>query len=77
MNQEYSMNDQIFTPVIVDGAMFAVKMHDFGPYVKMNVFQDGKLIGSKKFPIATDMGEGVVTYAIRSLLKAKQDGQTH
>lgn len=70
------MNDQIFTPVTVDGTMFAVKMHDFGPYVKMNVFHEGKFIGSKKFPIATDMGEGVVIYAIRSLLKAKDD-ETH
>lgn len=71
------MNDQIFTPVVVDGTMFAIKWHDFGPYMKMNVFHEGKLIGSKQFPIATDRGEGVVTYAIRSLLKAKQDGQTH
>ena len=68
--------NNIFTPIEVDGTMFAVKMHDFGPYVKMNVFHEGKLIGSKKFPIATDMGEGVVTYAIRSLLKAKDD-QNH
>lgn len=70
------MNDQIFTPVTVDGMEFAVKWHDFGSYLKMNVFQNDKLLGSKKFPIATDTGEGVVVYAIRSLLKAK-DGEVN
>jgi hypothetical protein len=68
--------NNIFTPVIVDGMEFAVKWHDFGSYLKMNVFQNDKLIGSKQFPIATDTGDGVVTYAIRSLLKAK-DGKAN
>ena len=67
----------IFTPVSVDGMEFEIKQLDFGSYIKMNVFQNSRLLGSKKFPIATDRGEGVVTYAIRSLLKDKTNEQTH
>ena len=75
MNQERCQMNNIFTNVSVDGMEFEIKWLDFGSYVKMNVFKNSKLLGSKKFPIKTDRGDGVVKYTIRSLLKDKNDGQ--
>lgn len=60
-------------PVDLDGTQFAVTWQDFGSYMRLNVFHNEKLLGSKNFPIATDQGEGVVRYAIRSILKGNQN----
>jgi len=66
--------NNIFINVFVNGMNFEIKWHDFGTYMKLDVFQNSKILGSKKFPIATDRGDGVVTHAIKSILKDKENG---
>jgi hypothetical protein len=67
--------NNIFLNVSLDGMDFEVKWHDFGSYYKMDVLQNSKLLGSKKFPITTDRGDGVVKHTIRSFLKDKSNGK--
>lgn len=68
--------NNIFLNVLVDGMDFEVKWHDFGSYFKMDVFQNKKRLGSKKFPVTTDRGEGVVKHTIKSLLKEHNEQNT-
>lgn len=65
--------NNIFNNVTVDGMDFEVKWHDFGSYMKLDVFQNSKLLGSKRIPITTDRGDGVIKHTIRSLLKDKEN----
>lgn len=70
-----NLSNTQWIPMTVDGKKFAVTWQDFGSYFKMNVFQNGKQFGSKKFPILVDTGDGVMAYAIKSMMRAKQDGK--
>jgi hypothetical protein len=68
------MRNPLAIPVTVDGMEFAITWHDYGSFMKLRVFQNDKLLGHKNFPIATDQGQGVVAYAVRSILKGNQNG---
>lgn len=57
------------TPIEVDNETFEVLWQDQGQEQKLVVFRNGKAIGSKEFSHLTDRGQGVLTYAVRSVLR--------
>jgi hypothetical protein len=59
--------------VKVDGMEFELTWMDYGTFRRLTVFQNGKSMGRKDFPIATDTGRGVVEYTVRSILKGAQN----
>ena len=63
-------------PVRVDGTEFEVTWHDYGSFTKLRVYQNGKALGFKDFPLTTDQGQGIIEYSVRSLLKGNKNGLT-
>ena len=54
-------------PIVVDGIEYSYMYQDFGLYLKINLYQNGKRILSRKLPILVDKGFGTVQYLIRSI----------
>lgn len=54
--------------VEVESKTFEVLWQDLGSKQEVTVFRDGKKLGTKEFSHLTDQGEGVIQYAIKSIL---------
>jgi hypothetical protein len=57
----------------VDGTNFELTVQDYGGHWKVRVYQNNRVIGVKDFPIKTDLGNGVLTYTVRSMLKGQNE----
>lgn len=57
----------------VDGTLFELTVQDYGSHWKVRVYQNDKVIGFKDFPIRTDLNNGVLTYAVRSMLRGQNE----
>lgn len=53
----------------VDGTNFELTVQDYSTHWKVRVYQDGKVIGFKDYPIAVQIDSGVMTYVVRSILR--------
>ena len=57
----------------VDGTNFELTIQDYMSHWKIRVYQNNKVIGFRDLPIKTDLGKGVLTYTVRSLLRSKNE----
>lgn len=58
-------------PIKVEGVEFTVTWQDFGSYIRLNAFQNGKVFGSKNFPLTVEIDQRIISYAIKSIMRAK------
>jgi len=55
----------------VDGTLYALTVQDFGTHWKIRVYQDDRVIGFRDYPFATEITNGVMKFAIRSVVREK------
>jgi hypothetical protein len=57
----------------VYGAVFGLTTQDYGTYWKVRVYQDGKVIGFKDYPIRVELTQVTFEWIVRSILKGRAD----
>lgn len=62
------------SPVIVNGKEYGFQWQDFGSFSRINVYQNGKRIGFKDYPIRVDTGMGTIKYSVKSILEGGRNG---
>ena len=58
----------------VDGIQYGLVWFDRGDHFHLKVFKDGRLLGFKNLKFGVDLGNGTVTWAVRSVLGRISNG---
>lgn len=56
------------TPIKVDGKEYGIMFQDYGEFIRLNVYQDGKVLGRRDFPRNVDQENNAITYFIRRMV---------